>query len=78
MRSPCCMYMYAPSPKFFVFYAVRVLSKESRRLVILRTSLFKIYNFVHEEGSVWDTFIENRHSGLIFNTTRCWSVQLKY
>jgi hypothetical protein len=36
MRSPCCLCI-AP-PKFFVFYAVRGISKESRRL--FRPSIF--------------------------------------
>jgi hypothetical protein len=30
-------------PTFFVFYAVRLISKESRRLVIPTKSCFKVY-----------------------------------
>jgi hypothetical protein len=36
-RSPCSLGMNIP-PNFFCFYTVRVVSKESRRLILPRTS----------------------------------------
>jgi hypothetical protein len=41
MSSPCCLCV---SPYFFVFYAVRFVSKKSKRLVLPITSyLFMVY-----------------------------------
>jgi hypothetical protein len=39
MRSPCCLYVCV-SPFFFAFYAVRVVSKDSRWLVLPPNLMF--------------------------------------
>jgi hypothetical protein len=41
MRSPCCLSV-SPTPNFIVFYAVRVLSKERRRLVFSQNFMFYV------------------------------------
>jgi hypothetical protein len=46
MRSPSYLSVFVLSPNFSVFYAVRVLYKESRWLVLPRTSCFTFYIFL--------------------------------
>jgi hypothetical protein len=55
MRSPCCLCVRV-SYLTFVFYAVRVVSKESRLLVLARTSYFEIRKAGLDTLHVWWTF----------------------
>jgi hypothetical protein len=53
MRSPCCLGI----PKFFVFYAVRVVSKERRRSVLHRTTSLLFLCRLCNLFLVWRTLI---------------------
>jgi hypothetical protein len=80
MRSRCCLYVcVTPPTNYLVFYAVRVVSKESRPLVLPRTScayplLGIVIRRVYGRGAIAGTrgrFVDLRES-VFCRECFCW------